>query len=1046
MDYNILKIVIDRAGRVTQTQNLSLSQCSNNNRIKVYYEGDYDYIEMSFRKPDGWLSDKVSLTFDVDDENYKYAYYDIEEDFTSFVMGGRNAILVANVYLHSKIDGVAKIASLGNIRINVNYVDDALVHTNYSQAYMHNINSQIGSLQNELNRFKLGDVLIGKAVADRKGNTIDIYYETKADALDKYDDLNQKKLDRSEVQDQTNRLNILETNVNTSGNRLTAIESELDTREAQIDTNTSNIEILSTSKVSSTDFDKVIAERIIAETNLQAQIDDISITQNVRDIVGTRADLFAYDTSKLEVGERIQVMTDAAYSSLTTIYRWNGTSFEFVGKYTSTSYTKAESDAITTAVRSTIANKILPEDNSIYLYKDSTKVEQDSPVTFKTINGTSILGSGNISTDNTDAAFSTTSANPVQNKLITAALSNKADKIQITNLENSISEKANASELSKKQDKLTAGANVTISDTGVISVSSAIKFSKVDTLPAQGESNIIYLLRTTEKDYTEYVWIDDKWETLGDARISLENYYTISEINELLVGTALQADLERLSDRVSTNTAELVNKADANTTSTSISILNNSVNNLTTEVASKADASELEKFALKEDIPDITVKQDKLVSGQNIKTINGVNILGYGDLLIADTEIVDLGNYVLRTENEEALALKADKTELFNKDYNALNNLPNLDVFATNEDVEGLKTYVDESIAGIPKPDMSEYYTKTEVDEAIENVDVSDQLENFYTKEEVDTAISNVDVTDQLADYAKQSWVEEQRYIKTEDASDIFAIKSDIPTIPGNVSAFANDAGYSTVTYVDTEIDKVEQSITNLIGGAPTAYDTLKEIADYISSDKTGSSEMLAAINTNRSNISTLRTDLNSEITNRNSAVNKVQSNLDTYKNSTNSTLSTHTSNISTLQKGLSSEITNRENAVKDVKDDLTTETNERKAADTQLQTNITTEVNDRKAAIVAEETARSIADNTLQGNIDTLSTSLEEYITEADEKYLEYSEYISRSEGIIDYTDTTKAKVLKLSTDSNETEFVISNTEVDSIVSMLAMMVPNEY
>ena len=74
------------------------------------------------------------------------------------------------------------------------------------------------------------------------------------------------------------------------------------------------------------------------------------------------------------------------------------------------------------------------------------------------------------------------------------------------------------------------------------------------------------------------------------------------------------------------------------------------------------------------------------------------------------------------------------------------------------------------------------------------------------------------------------------------------------------------------------------------------------------------------------------------------------------------------------------------------------------------------------------------------------LSTSLEEYITEADEKYLEYSEYISRSEGIIDYTDTTKAKVLKLSTDSEETEFVISNTEVDSIVSMLAMMVPNEY
>lgn len=66
---------------------------------------------------------------------------------------------------------------------------------------------------------------------------------------------------------------------------------------------------------------------------------------------------------------------------------------------------------------------------------DKISNKQDELVSgtnIKTINGNSLLGSGNITINTSgtiDSALSTTSTNPVQNKVITNALSNKQDKL-----------------------------------------------------------------------------------------------------------------------------------------------------------------------------------------------------------------------------------------------------------------------------------------------------------------------------------------------------------------------------------------------------------------------------------------------------------------------------------------------------------------------------------------------------------------------------------------------------------------------------------------
>ena len=83
--------------------------------------------------------------------------------------------------------------------------------------------------------------------------------------------------------------------------------------------------------------------------DLQGQIDAINAGQNLADIVGTFADLENYNTEYLHVGDKIEVMQDETHSNSSTIYNWNGTTFEYVGSFGGgggggNSYTKAESD------------------------------------------------------------------------------------------------------------------------------------------------------------------------------------------------------------------------------------------------------------------------------------------------------------------------------------------------------------------------------------------------------------------------------------------------------------------------------------------------------------------------------------------------------------------------------------------------------------------------------------------------------------------------------------------------------------------------------
>lgn len=85
--------------------------------------------------------------------------------------------------------------------------------------------------------------------------------------------------------------------------------------------------------------------RIAADGGLQTQIDALAASSDVTDIVGTYAELEAYDTQHLKDNDIIKVLQDETHDDETTYYRWSTSTETFTligeeGPY----YTKAAAD------------------------------------------------------------------------------------------------------------------------------------------------------------------------------------------------------------------------------------------------------------------------------------------------------------------------------------------------------------------------------------------------------------------------------------------------------------------------------------------------------------------------------------------------------------------------------------------------------------------------------------------------------------------------------------------------------------------------------
>ena len=200
----------------------------------------------------------------------------------------------------------------------------------------------------------------------------------------------------------------------------------------------------------------------------------------------------------------------------------------------------------------------------------SSNVDDNNNLTLTLSNG-NVINAGKIKAVTTvDNALSTTSSNPVENKVITDALNNKVDKEMGKGLFsdeekaklNNIEDGAQVNVLEKL---IINGQEATITDKSIaltlitsavsnlqnyylktetytkqevedlIGSTVGVTIEIVEQLPTEGQSNVIYFLPSeTEGVYSQYIYSNNSWILIGSTTVDLSNYYTKAQVDTLL--------------------------------------------------------------------------------------------------------------------------------------------------------------------------------------------------------------------------------------------------------------------------------------------------------------------------------------------------------------------------------------------------------------------------------------------------------------------------------------------------------------------------------
>lgn len=135
--------------------------------------------------------------------------------------------------------------------------------------------------------------------------------------------------------------------------------------------------------------------RVGGDNNLQGQIDALAASSDVTDIVGTYAELQAYDTSKLKDNDIIKVLSDSTHEGASTYYRWSThtDTFTYIG-LEGPYYTKSEADseflsqanaALTYLTQTNAANTYLSQADAASTYVAQSSLESYTAAEVETL-------------------------------------------------------------------------------------------------------------------------------------------------------------------------------------------------------------------------------------------------------------------------------------------------------------------------------------------------------------------------------------------------------------------------------------------------------------------------------------------------------------------------------------------------------------------------------------------------------------------------------------------------------------------------------------
>lgn len=405
-------------------------------------------------------------------------------------------------------------------------------------------------------------------------------------------------------QNYTDLSNAITTSTSTINSR---IDSEVSTLNTAIGTETTN--------------------RQNADNNLQSQIDAIVSSSDVFDIVGTYAELQAYDISTVPVNDIIKVLVDSSHDNSATYYRCIETagvkSWSYIGSE-GAYYTKSESDTKFVDKTTTINNK--PLSSNITLTASDVNALPD----------TTVIGNGILTLQKNGVNIDTFNANATANKNI------------------NITVPTDTADLTNGAGFITSASLPTVNN-GTLDIQ--VNGTSVGTFTANQAGNTT--ANIVVPDSATWGNIIGTLSNQTDLQTALDaKQNTISDLSTIRSGASLGATALQPND----NITELVNNAGYITGITSSDVTtalgyipynSTNPNGYTSNVGTVTSVNNTQPDVsgnVKLTIPDTSNLANKdlsnlsstgnakfqapLVSGTNIKTINNNSILGNGNLTL----------------------------------------------------------------------------------------------------------------------------------------------------------------------------------------------------------------------------------------------------------------------------------------------------------------------------------------------------------------------------------------------------------------------------
>ena len=383
-----------------------------------------------------------------------------------------------------------------------------------------------------------------------------------------------------------------------------------------------------------------------------------------------------------------------------------------------------------------------------------------SGVNIKTINSQSILGSGDLAISGGDV----TQAQLDEVKAIAQDADTKADAVtsRIQNVE---------TQMGNKQDTLVSGTNIkTINSQSIlgsgdltisgVSEEQAQEIAKIPTLETElaqkanvsdvptvqsdnkgNSQNFIYSNEDDEKhrviakvgitpdtdgmnlNYTFWGAAMGYYDQIPSATTSAAGVMSAADktkLDSIPETIPSQSEIDGIAANVSTLQTDMMGKQDTLVSGTNIKTINgNSILGEGNLVIEGGDVDLSNYYNKTEVDTKLDAKQNTLVSGTNIKTINGESVLGEGNIEVAKkTDIPSTDNLATKDELTavETVANNADTkadaaTSRVESVETSLGNKQDTLVSGTN-----IKTINGESVLGEGNIEISDYYTKTEAD------------------------------------------------------------------------------------------------------------------------------------------------------------------------------------------------------------------------------------------------------------------------------------------------------------------------------------------